>query len=72
MPPFLVNLAANYGIMAANFMKMAANQVLSCAAKVSFIRNRGNFHLQTSNFPSVERLRKANGRCRKISVTGLI
>ena len=50
LPPFLVNLAANYGIMAANFMKMAANQVLSCAAKVSFIRNSGNPSLATGQF----------------------
>ena len=31
-------------------MKMAANQVLSCAAKVSFIRNRGDLSLAGSGF----------------------
>jgi hypothetical protein len=50
--------------MAANFMKMAANQGLTYAAKVSFIRNRGNFHLQAMNFSSVKELRKATESCR--------
>lgn len=45
LPPFLWNLAANYGIMAANYLNLAANLGLSYAAKVSFIRNSGNFHL---------------------------
>ena len=45
-------------------MKMAANRVLSCAAKVSFIRNKGNFHLQAVNFSSVKELRKATESCR--------
>ena len=50
LPPFLSSLAATYGIMAANFVKMTSNQGLSPAAKVSFIRNRGNFHLQVKGF----------------------
>ena len=43
---------------------MTSFQVLSSAVEVSFIRNRGNFHLQSLNFSSVKHLRKATGRCR--------
>ena len=43
---------------------MAANQDLSYATKISFIRNRGNFHLQAVNFSSVKELRKTTGSCR--------
>ena len=39
MPPFLVDLAANLGTKAANFVKMAANQDLTYAAEGSLIRN---------------------------------
>ena len=44
---------------------MAANQGLSYATKISFIRNRGNFHLQAVNFPLVKELRKATESCRR-------
>ena len=43
---------------------MAANQGLSYATKISFIRNKGNFHLQAVNFSSVKELRKATESCR--------
>jgi len=33
---------------------MTAVQVLSPAAEVSFIRNRGNFHLQAAHFSLLE------------------
>ena len=64
LPPFLVKMTANYGIMTANYGEMTSFQGLSPAPEVSFIRNRGNFHLQAVNFSSVKELRKATGSCR--------
>ena len=39
-------------------IKMAANQDLSYATKISFIRNRGNFHLQAVDFSYLLRPRQ--------------
>ena len=39
-------------------------QGLSPAPEVSFIRNRGNFHLQAVNFAPEDHVCKDTGRCR--------
>jgi hypothetical protein len=43
-------MAANHGIMAANFIEMTANQVLSPAPEVSFLRSREIFHQKKNCF----------------------
>lgn len=40
---------------------MTAVQVLSPAAEVSFIRNRGNFHLQVAHFSLLEDVCEVTG-----------
>ena len=64
LPPFLLKMTANYGIMTANYGEMTSFQGLSPAPEVSFIRNRGNFHLQAVNFAHEDNVCKDTGRCR--------
>jgi hypothetical protein len=59
LPPFLVDLAANLGTMAANFVKMAANQDLTYAAEGSLIRNMCGLSLAGGVFSPLEHVHKA-------------